>query len=35
VTPEDAQFLARPDIIVVDKPVRLSQLASTIDALPD
>ncbi len=34
VTPEDANFLARTDIVVVEKPVRLSQLASTIDALP-
>jgi signal transduction histidine kinase len=34
VTPEDAQFLARSDIVVVEKPVRLAQLALTIDALP-
>ncbi len=34
VTPEDAAFLAREDTLVIEKPVRLAQLAATIDGLP-
>ena len=34
VSDRDAAFLARADVRVVNKPVRLAELAAVIDALP-